>query len=248
MPAGTTLQSAGLLKEPGLIVYASNITKEQAAPTKDHNVLLYFTHSHEAFEPITKAVDGKVSVSHQTENIMKVGDKLRGQLVMNGVEAEIIDFDNTKDMMNRGIPYHLSYKEIRPHVKKQLENQTYDLVIDLHRDSLKKDRTTVVHNGESYAKVAFVIGKEHAQYSKNKTNAEALKKEIDAIVPGMTRDIIVKGGVGVDGKYNQDIHPNIILIELGGVQNTEEELNRSVDVIARAITIGMENGTFTKEP
>ncbi|MGG1608238.1 stage II sporulation protein P, partial [Bacillus wiedmannii] len=34
--------------------------------------------------------------------------------------------------------------------------------------------------------------------------------------------------------YNQDLSGQAILIEVGGVDNTEEELNRSIDVLAKA--------------
>ena len=54
-------------------------------------------------------------------------------------------------------------------------------------------------------------------------------------IPGITRDVIPKGGAGVDGKYNQDLHPNIILVELGGIGNSEDELNRTVAIIAEAV-------------
>ena len=54
-------------------------------------------------------------------------------------------------------------------------------------------------------------------------------------IPGITRDVIPKGGAGVDGKYNQDLHPNIVLVELGGIGNSEDELNRTLAVISEAI-------------
>ena len=70
---GQTAKSPKLVKESSYMVYAANIMEEE---TEDEPVtgkaLLYFTHSHEAFEPVTQAKDGKVAVSHQTENIMKV--------------------------------------------------------------------------------------------------------------------------------------------------------------------------------
>ena len=54
-----------------------------------------------------------------------------------------------------------------------------------------------------------------------------MKDEMEKLVPGITRSIISKGGAGVDGKYNQDLHPSLILIELGGIGNSEEELNQN---------------------
>ena len=91
-----------------------------------------------------------------------------------------------------------------------------------------------MHEGEKYAKVAFVVGLDHPNFKQNKAKAQQIKDEMELLVPGITRNTISKGGAGVDGKYNQDLHPSVILIELGGIGNSEEELNRTVAVIAKA--------------
>ena len=81
----------------------------------------------------------------------------------------------------------------------------------------------------------FVIGLDHPNYKQNREqSAQRMKDEMEKLVPGITRNIISKGGAGVDGKYNQDLHPSVILIELGGIGNSEDELNRTIVVIAEA--------------
>ena len=107
-------------------------------------------------------------------------------------------------------------------------------LLRLHRDSIGPDRTTIVHKGEKYANVAFVIGTEHSNFAQNEAMAKHMKKEMESLVPGITRGLIKKGGHGVDGRYNQDLHSSLILIELGGIGNSEDELNRTVAVIAKA--------------
>lgn len=42
-------------------------------------------------------------------------------------------------------------------------------------------------------------------------------------------------GKGVNGVYNQDLAPNMLLIELGGIDNTEDELERTMAILAQAI-------------
>lgn len=59
---------------------------------------------------------------------------------------------------------------------------------------------------------------------------------MDKRVPGITREIIVKGGRGVDGKYNQDLDTSMILVELGGVGNNEAELNQTVSIIGESVS------------
>lgn len=240
IPEESKISNSKIIKENAFIVYASNIVEEEKPEPKPETevientetaagkVLLYFTHAYEAYEPITKAADGKIAVNHQTENVMKMGDKLKGLLELNGVET---------DTLKKMVPNHArAYKDIRPFVKKQLSEKDYDLIIDIHRDAVGPDKTTIVHEGERYAKVAFVLGLDNPSYKKNEVITNRLKSEMEERVPGITRNVIPKGGAGVDGKYNQDLHPNNILIELGGIGNTEDELNRTVAVIAESIS------------
>ena len=45
---------------------------------------------HEAYKPVTKEKNGKIAVSHQTENITKFGEKLKTQLDVNGIETDML--------------------------------------------------------------------------------------------------------------------------------------------------------------
>lgn len=239
IPEESKISNSKIVKENALIVYASNIVEEEKPEPEPEpevievqdktagKVLLYFTHSTEAYQPITKAVDGKIAVNHQTENVVKMGDKLKGLLELNGVET---------DTLKKSVPYARAYKDMRPFIKKQIAENEYDLIIDIHRDAVGPDKTTIVHEEERYAKVAFVLGLDNPSYKKNEAITNRLKTEMENRIPGITRDVIPKGGAGVDGKYNQDLHPNIILVELGGVGNSEDELNRTVSVIAESIS------------
>lgn len=40
----------------------------------------------------------------------------------------------------------------------------------------------------------------------------------------------------MNGIYNQDLANNMVLIELGGIDNTQEEINRTISVLAKAIS------------
>jgi len=232
IPSGQTANAPKLMKETTYMVYAANILEEDVVVKNQGTALLYFTHSNEAYKPVTQEKSGVIAVSHQTENITKFGEKLKTQLVVNGIETDALFID---------VPHTGAYRTIRPYVKEQLNKKNYDLIIDLHRDDPKKDRTTIVYNEESYAKIGFVIGMEHSNFESNRAKALLLKKEMELLVPGITRDLIMKHGPGVDGKYNQDLDPSLLVIELGGIENTEDELNRTVAVIAKAAATVIEN-------
>ena len=76
------------------------------------------------------------------------------------------------ELNKRGMTYDQAYKSIRPYVEKQIKEVNYDLIIDLHRDSVGPDKTTVVHEGEKYAKVAFVVGLDHPNFKHNQAKAQ----------------------------------------------------------------------------
>ncbi len=243
-PKGQSAKSSNLVKESTYMVYAANILEEEIVPeptpeavlepasVTEGKALLYTTHFSEAFKPVTQEKEGKITVSHQTENITKFGEKLKMQLQFNGIET---------DMLAVEVPHTGAYNSIRPHVKKQMQEKKYDLIIDLHRDSAGPDITTIAFNDEKYAKVAFVIGMEHPNFERNRANAVLLKNEMELLVPGITRNLVMKHGVNVDGKYNQDLDPSLLVVELGGIGNTEDQLNRTITVLAKAATTVIEN-------
>lgn len=107
-----------------------------------------------------------------------------------------------------------------------------DLLIDIHRDAVEKATSTVEIDGISYAKVLFVVGTDNPNYEKNLKKAEELNNLLD---PKITRGIIKKNKEDGNGIYNQDLSENIILLELGGKENTIEEIDNTLEVLSKII-------------
>lgn len=82
----------------------------------------------------------------------------------------------------------------------------------------------------------FVVGLDHKNYEPNLNLANELNNIIEEKYPGISRGISKKTGKGVNGIYNQDISSNSMLIEVGGVDNTIEEVNNTMDVLAEIIS------------
>jgi len=218
-------------KKDQRLVYASNLRQIEPPPVEEVAVnpkkaLVYFTHYDEAFQPITKEYDGKLAVSHSEKNITSFGDQLKVHLQANNIQTDILDVN---------VPRTNSYNAIRPYVKQKMAEKQYDIILDIHRDALKKDRTTVQFEGVNYAKIALVIGQENSNYRWNEAFAERISKRMNEIVPNITRGLIPKKGHGVDGNYNQDLSKNLLLVEIGGIDNTEDEVNRTISIISKAV-------------
>ncbi|PIC62832.1 stage II sporulation protein P [Sporosarcina sp. P13] len=246
IPSELSEEIAVVSSDERKLVYAANIfeteleiqTPKIQSPKIQSGMraLLYATHSQEAFEPITLKHDGKIAVYHEVANIMKLSKTIGSQLEFNGVEANIIDVDFTAEMNKAGIPFHKSYDVARPYVQKALKDGEYDIIIDIHRDSLKADRTTVTYKGEKFAQVVFVVGGDHANFKFNQELSKKLMASMEKEVPNITKNIVFKSGHGVDGKYNQDLHKRLVLVEMGGIGNNEAELGRTSAVLAKAIS------------
>lgn len=100
--------------------------------------------------------------------------------------------------------------------------------IDVHRDSLERERTTVTIGDKVYAKTIFLIGLENEKYEENLAFTEEINSLMNTKYPNLSKGIYKKGGAGVNGVYNQDFSNRTILIEIGGYENTPSEVLNSV--------------------
>lgn len=132
--------------------------------------------------------------------------------------------------------YSQSYKISRTFLEETiLENNSLEYFIDIHRDSVKKEYTQIVIDGKEYAKIMFVLGLENKEYDKNKVLMTKINNYLQEFYPGLSRGIYEKGGQGVNGVYNQDFHPNTLLIEIGGVDSNLNSVFNSTEIIAKAL-------------
>jgi stage II sporulation protein P len=196
-------------------------------------VYVYFTHTRESYLPYLKGVTDPNSAYHSQINVTKIGDKLKESMESKGIGTSVDKTDVMSILNNKGLGYGDAYRESRPVVQQAMAgNRELQYIIDIHRDSRRKKETTQTINGQSFARLAFVIGAEHSNYEKNLALAKELHDRLNAKYPGLSRSVIEKQGKETNGKFNQDLSGNAILIEFGGVDNTFEELYRSAEALA----------------
>lgn len=226
--------------EDKTVVLASATTQATAtdvSPSLDpFNVLFVFTHSHETYKPFVQSQNGKIAVYDSQTNLFSMQTRMKDYFQLNGLTAKTLDVDVMEVMSQKGHAFHKAYSTARPFIIEELKQNNYDLILDIHRDSLTADRTTVTHNNVTYAKVAFVIGAENSNFRTNLQYANTLNSALNQIVPNLSRGVIQKKGKGVDGVYNQDLAGEMVLVEIGGIDNTEDEVYRTVAVLAQAIS------------
>jgi stage II sporulation protein P len=113
---------------------------------------------------------------------------------------------------------------------------TIKYLIDIHRDSARYNKTLYEKNGKKYARIMFVVGLDHKNYEPNLKLANDLNSIIEEKYPRLSRGISKKTGRGVNGIYNQDMSPNSMLIEVGGVDNTIEEVNNTMEILSEVLS------------
>jgi len=196
-------------------------------------VFIYNTHNRESFLPHLDNTDDPNAAFHQEVNVTMVSDRLKDSLVAKGIGAQVDHTDFTSVLHENGWEYWQSYQASKPVVEEALAgNSDIQYVFDIHRDSRRKEATTTTINGEGYASLFFIIGKDYQDNQKNIEMATKIHQMLEEKYPGLSLGVIEMGGSGRNGVYNQNLSDNAILIEFGGVDNTLNELYRSADALA----------------
>ncbi len=185
-------------------------------------VYIYSTHPNEGY--LGEKVEG-----YELDNtVILASILLQEKLNEKGIGTIVEERSASQYIKEHNLNYDQSYQATRVFLKNQLENNDFDLIIDLHRDAVPKSTTTTVIDNQSYAKIMFVA---NVNYKENIALANELNSIINNKYPTLSRGIYNKY---VDN-FNQDLDSNVILLELGGNYNKMEEVLPTIDALANSI-------------
>lgn len=200
----------------------------------DSQVLIYHSHPREAFNPLLGTISSNPNSAVPSKNVMKVGDFISTELKAKGVAA--IHLQDDFPSYIKDYSHKFSYKYSRQSVEKVLaQNSKVTYLLDIHRDSARHKETTTVINGVNYAQLFFIIGHENKNWRQNEAYANAINTRLEKSFPGISRGVWAKTAEQGNGEYNQSLSPNSLVIEIGGVDSTKEELQRTSRVLADII-------------
>jgi len=202
--------------------------------TDEKVVLIYSSHNRESYLPdLTGVTDPDKAYSAKT-NVTLVGARLAADLEKLGVGAMSFNTDYTSVVKN--FNYLYSYKYSNKTVKEAFATHPeIKFVFDIHRDSLKRSKTTAVIDGKAYAQIYFIIGQRNPHWQKNEAFAAQIHELLEKRMPGLSRGIWGKTPNEGNAEYNQSLADNSVLIEIGGPYNSLEECYRTADLLAEAI-------------
>lgn len=161
---------------------------------------------------------------------------LKENLESEGITTIVENNDLVQIRNNMELKYGKSYEVSRSALESAYKsNSSLKYFIDIHRDAGTHEKTTLISNNISYAKLLFVVGLDNPSYENNLKIVETLSNDLNNTLSGISRGIVKKSGLKVNGVYNQDFSENVMLIEVGGENNTIEEVNNTLNILASVL-------------
>ena len=144
--------------------------------------------------------------------------------------------------------YNDAYVNARKAIQQHLqENPSVQLVLDLHRDAAEDAAgqqltKSITVDGQQVAQLMLVVGTDasglyHPDWEENMALAVKLQTMLERICPGICRPISFR-----TQRFNQDLSPGGLIVEVGAAGNTREEALRATEYLAQAI-IALSYGT-----
>ncbi len=214
-----------------------NLTEEmlnsniELSNTKD--ILIFHTHTCESYTPTENynyTMTGNYRTTDLNYSVARAGTELQNFL-------EKYNFSVRHDTTYNDYPaYSGSYNRSLEVVENLLNQQSCDIVIDLHRDAVgsNSNYAPTVKIGDEYAaQLMFVIGTdggglEHQNWQENLKLAIKIQQKANEMYPGLFRPIILR-----NSRYNQHVAKGACIIEVGATGNTLEQCITSMKYLAQ---------------
>lgn len=225
--------------------------EKQVINPEKKSVFIYQSHSWESFLPVledAKQPNDAIS-SDERVNVIGLGARLAKNLMIEGIGVEHDKTNMTQELHSKGWSSTQAYTLSGSIVDKAATAQENDFeyYLDLHRDSARRGITTKTINGKSYARLYFVVGKENEHYQENLDFAKKIHEKLEEKYPGISRGVFLKSKSEGNGVYNQDVSNKAMLLEIGGVDNQLDELERTVDAFSEVLANHIRSEQKVKE-
>ncbi len=217
------------------------VVRRTPHPTGPMRVLIYHTHTWEAYEPTAQEAyepTQKWRTKDPEHNVVRVGEALARELRLLGIEVvhDVSDLEppNLSTAYTRSLELLEQYRQ---------RGETFDCYIDLHRDAYNdsmKNTNIVTVDGKELARLSVLIGKGTGQtgagfeqkpnWEVNIQLAQRITDQLNSQVEDLARPVITKSG-----RFNQHVSENAVLIEVGNNYNTLEQALAAMPYLARAL-------------
>lgn len=188
------------------------------------SVLILHTHTTEGY-----AETPGWRTTEESGNMVAIGDIVADGLTEQGIgvlhDRKLHDYPS----------YNGAYVRTRKSLAEYLRQYpSIRLVLDLHRDAAgegsRQMRTQATVAGEPSAQLMIVIGTNYDTYEENLSLGLKLHVQLERMYPGITRPLQLRAA-----RFNQDLCPGALLIEIGAAGNTQQEARRAAEALTQAL-------------
>ncbi len=189
-------------------------------------VYIYNTHDEENYS------NEGFEIYNITPTVKLASYMLQDELNNLGINTIVEERPVIKQLKKQNLPYNYSY-DISNKYCKEIKEKYPSIIyfIDLHRDGIDKELSTITINNKSYAKMMFLLGMNHNNANKNLEVVTKLNNYLNKNYQGLMRNIYKRN----DLTYYQELSSHNFIIEIGGQDNTYTEVYNSVKAFAMAI-------------
>lgn len=203
---------------------------------QEPTVLILHTHTTESYTKTseTYAETSAYRTLEEGYNMLSIGDLVARILEAGGInvlhDRELHDYPS----------YNGSYNHARKSVKQYLEEYpSIRLVLDLHRDASGDNRnqmkTHATVEGQDSAQLMLVVGTDaagisHPNWEENLALGLKLQVQMERLCPGIMRYVNLRAQ-----RFNQDLLPGMLLVEVGAAGNSHTEALRAAQMLAQGI-------------
>lgn len=197
---------------------------------KKFKILIIHSHGTEGY-----ADSGGDRTENKNKNVVAIGSHLEKELEKYG-------FDVLHDIkMHDSEDYNKSYINSLGTTKWYLENYNdIGIIIDLHRDAIENEKgdkikLTYDTGAEKAAQLMMVVGSnggglQHDDFTDNLSFALSLQKTGQDMFEGLLRPVNFR-----NERFNQHLHKNYIILEVGTHGNTIKEAKTSIELFAQVL-------------
>ncbi len=188
-------------------------------------VLIVHTHTTEGYADTFDRENFRTDA--ESGNLLAIGDEVARVLALGGIP---VIHDRTVHDADYSGAYAAARQTIESYLK---EFPTIRLVLDLHRDAADGDTplvTAAAVDGQNSAQIAMVLGSNFPGWEDNFGLALKISALLERENPGITRPISLRGK-----RYNLDLCPGSLLVEMGATGNTKQEALIAANALANAI-------------
>ncbi len=209
---------------------------------EEPTVLILHTHSTESYS--------RRGENYKETSAWRTLDENYNMLAIGRLVADILEEKGIPTVQDESLHDYPSYNGSYTRAGKSLrellkQHPGIRLVLDLHRDASGDEagqmRTRAEVSGEPSAQLMIVIGTNHEGYEENLSLGLKLHAQLERQAEGIMRPLQLRAQ-----RFNQDLSPGALLIEVGAAGNSHGEARIAAEQLAEAIA-ALARGTDPQE-